>query len=82
MATAKRNPAKTETKVIEIQPETFTLTLSREEAEIIASLVGHTVSTVPVQSIFEALYNLDVNSYAYDVLDNNKPATIELKKRK
>ena len=36
----KANPAVTETKVVEISPATYTVTLTEKEAEVIASLVG------------------------------------------
>ena len=36
----KVNPAVTETKVVEVSPATYTVTLSEKEAAVIASLIG------------------------------------------
>ena len=36
----KVNPAVTETKVVEISPATYTVTLTGKEAAVIASLIG------------------------------------------
>ena len=36
----KVNPAVTETKVVEISPATYTVTLTEKEAAVIASLIG------------------------------------------
>ncbi len=37
----KVNPAVTETKVVEISPATYTITLTEKEAAVIASLIGN-----------------------------------------
>ena len=37
----KVNPAVTETKVVEISPATYTVTLTEKEAVVIASLIGN-----------------------------------------
>ena len=37
----KVNPAVTETKVVEVSPATYTVTLTEKEAVVIASLVGN-----------------------------------------
>ena len=39
----KVNPAVTETKVVEISPATYTVTLTEKEAAVIASLIGNVV---------------------------------------
>ena len=36
----KVNPAVTETKVVEVSPATYTITLTEKEAAVIASLIG------------------------------------------
>ena len=37
----KVNPAVTETKVVEVSPATYTVTLNEKEAAVIASLIGN-----------------------------------------
>ena len=39
----KVNPAVTETKVVEVSPATYTVTLTEKEAAVIASLIGNVV---------------------------------------
>lgn len=41
MVNVIKNPAKTRTEVIEIEPETITLTLSVEEARMLLALSSH-----------------------------------------
>ena len=41
----KVNPAVTETKVVEISPATYTVTLTEKEAVVIASLIGNVIGS-------------------------------------
>lgn len=69
MAKAKINPAKTRTEVIEIEPETVTLTLSKDEALVVRALTAHTADGVDepfgmaVRGIYEALRSVGVESF-------------------
>ena len=42
----KVNPAVTETKVVEISPATYTVTLTEKEAAVIASLIGNVAGSL------------------------------------
>ena len=52
----KVNPAVTETKVVEVSPATYTVTLTEKEAAVIASLIGG-VNGSPDKSEFRRVIN-------------------------
>lgn len=60
MATVKQNPAVVETKVVEVQPITYTLELSEEEARNLRTLLyrgvgGSTLSALKLVNLSYAL---------------------------
>jgi len=67
MATATHNKAVTETKVVEVKPETFTLELSPREAQVLNCLLAHTQDVDPKfpepDSIYRALRGAGAPDY-------------------